>query len=138
MTVTRVICAGRRGEVVARDQVGQPVRLAELQAVPVGQRQDLGGLAAGRPAARSASSRKKCSNPAGLITSIIRAGDGPGVPHGVQLAARLGDVAAGAEHDLAVAGPEPDLALGDDRVLVLPGVQVRRHERADRERVLHD
>jgi membrane-bound metal-dependent hydrolase YbcI (DUF457 family) len=31
---------------------------------------------------------------------------------GQQLAAWLGDVAAGAQHDLAVAGAEPDLALG--------------------------
>jgi hypothetical protein len=50
----------------------------------------------------------------------------------------LGDVTAAAEDHLAVTGPEPDLALGDDGVLVLPGVQMRRHQRADRERVLHD
>jgi len=56
----------------------------------------------------------------------------------VQLAAGLGDVAARTEDHLAVAGPEPDLALGDDGVLVLTGVQVRRHERAHRERVCHD
>src|SRR2546430_1072670 len=62
----------------------------------------------------------------------------PGVPQGVQLAARLGDVPAGAQDDLAVAGPEPDLAFGDDGVLVFTGVQVRRHERADRERVFYD
>ena len=72
------------------------------------------------------------------MISIIRAGTGPGVPHRVHLAARLGDVAAGAQDDLTVAGPEPDLALGDDRVLVLQGVQVRGHQRADRERVLDD
>jgi hypothetical protein len=45
---------------------------------------------------------------------------------------------AGAQDDLAVAGPEPDLAFGDDGVLVFAGVQVRRYERADRERVFHD
>jgi hypothetical protein len=62
----------------------------------------------------------------------------PGVPHRVQLAAGLGDVLAGAEHHLTIAGPEPDLALDDDGVLVLAGVGVRRHQRADRERVLDD
>ena len=31
------------------------------------------------------------------------------VPHGMHLTARLGDVAASAEHDLTVAGPEADL-----------------------------
>jgi hypothetical protein len=50
----------------------------------------------------------------------------------------LGDVPAGAQDHLAVAGTEPDLALGDDGVLILARVQVRRHERTDRERVFHD
>jgi hypothetical protein len=36
----------------------------------------------------------------------------------VQFAARLGDVPARAQDDLAVAGPEPDLAFGD--VLAAP------------------
>src|SRR5262249_61159292 len=62
----------------------------------------------------------------------------PAVPHGVRLAAGLSDVPACAEQHLAVAGPEPDLALGDDGVLVLAGVQVGRHQSADRERVFHD
>src|SRR5258705_3692737 len=35
-------------------------------------------------------------------------------------------------------GAEADFALQDDRVLVLPGVQVRRHQGADRERMLHN
>jgi hypothetical protein len=33
----------------------------------------------------------------------------------MHLTSRLGDVPAGAQHDLAVSGPEPDLSLGDDR-----------------------
>jgi hypothetical protein len=43
----------------------------------------------------------------------------------VQLAAGLGDVATGTQHDLPVTGAKADLALGDDRVLVLAGVHVR-------------
>ena len=50
----------------------------------------------------------------------------------------FGDVPAGSEHGLAVPGPEPDLAFGDDGVLVLEGVQVRRNEGADGEGVLDD
>jgi hypothetical protein len=56
----------------------------------------------------------------------------------VQLAAWFGDVAARSEHHLTVTGSESDLTLRDDRVLVFPGVQVRRDQRADRERMLHD
>ena len=56
----------------------------------------------------------------------------------MDLAARLDDVAAGPEHDLLVLRPEADLALEDDRVLVLERVDVRRHECPDRERVLDD
>jgi hypothetical protein len=54
----------------------------------------------------------------------------------VQLAAGLGDVAARRKHDLAVAGAEADLALGDDRVLVLASVHMGGHQRADREGML--
>ena len=61
-----------------------------------------------------------------------------GVPHRVDLAARLDDVAARAEDDLLVVRAEADLALEHDRVLVLEDVRVRRHERADLERVLDD
>jgi hypothetical protein len=50
----------------------------------------------------------------------------------------LDDVAAGTEHDLLVLGPEADLALEHDRVLVLARVEMGRDERPDRERVLDD
>jgi hypothetical protein len=56
----------------------------------------------------------------------------------VQLAARLRDVPARAEHNLPVPRPEADLAFGDDRELVLQGVQVRRDEDTWLERVFHD
>jgi hypothetical protein len=54
------------------------------------------------------------------------AGNCPGVPHGVHLAAWLGDVAARPQHHFSVVGPEADLALDHDRVLVLPRVPVAR------------
>ena len=93
----------------------------------------------GGPAeASSVTSQKKCSKPAGLMISIIRAGVRPAFHMVCSLAPRLGDVATGAEDDLPVAGPEADLSLGDDGVLVLPGVHVRGHARADGERVFHD
>ena len=82
-----------------------------------------GQLVGGGPAAaRSVTSRKKPSKPAELMISIMRAGVLPAF-HIAQLAAGLGDVAAYAEHGLPVAGAKADLALGDDRVLVLAGVQ---------------
>jgi hypothetical protein len=56
----------------------------------------------------------------------------------MQLAARLGDVAAGPQDSLAVARAEADLTLEDDRILVLPGVEVGRNEGTDGERVLDD
>jgi hypothetical protein len=56
----------------------------------------------------------------------------------VHLAAWLGDVAARPQHHFSVVGPEADLALDHDRVLVLPRVPVRRGEVADSERVLND
>lgn len=69
----------------------------------------------------------------------------PGVPHRVQLlshrvqlATWVGDVSATAEHDFPVAGAKADFSFGDDGVFVLPGVQVRRDQRADRERMLDD
>ena len=56
----------------------------------------------------------------------------------MDLAARLDDVAAGPEDDLLVVRAEADLAFEHDRVLVLEGVDVRRDERPDRERMLDD
>ena len=63
----------RRVQPVAGDDVGQPLGFAELQTVAGRQR---GHRVERRraAAARSATSRKKPSNPAGLMTSIMRAG----------------------------------------------------------------
>ena len=47
----------------------------------------------------------------GQAVAFGEGGDFPGVPHGVQLAARFRDVSAGPEHDLTVAGPADDKAL---------------------------
>src|SRR6185503_16399442 len=58
------------------------------------------------------------------------------VPHGVDLPSRLDDVAAGAQDHLLVLRAEADLALEDDRYLVLARVDVGPHERADGERML--
>jgi hypothetical protein len=56
----------------------------------------------------------------------------------VGLPARLGDVAAGSQDHFVGVGPEADLALEPDRVLVLAGVPVRCGNRAHGERVLDD
>ena len=77
--------------------------------------------------ASSVTPQKKCSKPAGLMISIIRAGVRPAF-HIPCVSPRLGDVATGAENDLPVAGPEADLSLGDDGVLILPGVQMWQHK----------
>src|SRR5580693_1332186 len=66
------------------------------------------------------------------------AGLAAGVPHGVHLAARFGDVTAGAEDDFAVVRAEADLARQHNRVLVLAGVPVRRSEQAHLEWMLDD
>ena len=70
------------------------------------------------------------------MISIIRAGTGPAFHIACTSPSRLGDVPAGAQHDLAVSGPEPDLPLGDDRVLIRPVMDVRRDQDRDVERVL--
>ncbi len=82
--------------------------------------------------------QKKCSKPAGLITSIIRAGTDPAFHICRGSPPRLGDVAAGSQDNLAVAGPKSDHTFGDDRVLVLSSVQVRGDTGTDREWVLND
>ena len=56
----------------------------------------------------------------------------------MDLRARLDDVAASSQDHLLILRPEADLAIEHDRVLVLERVDVRWHERADRERVLDD
>ena len=66
------------------------------------------------------------------------AGFAAGVPHGVHLPARLGDVATGTEDDFTVVRAEPDFAGQHDRMLVLAGVPVRRGEQADLEGMLDD
>src|SRR5215472_15778933 len=131
------LCAWWRGEPVPGDEPGKPVRLAELQTVPVGQRPDVAGLP--RPSGGEVGQLAEEVLEPGRADHLDHPGrHRPGVPHRVQLAARFGDVPAGAEHRLTVAGPEPDLALGDNGVLVLAGVGMRRHKRADGERVLDD
>src|SRR5262245_39242414 len=72
-----------------------------------------------------------------MMISIDPAGSVTGVPHRVHLPARFDDVAARPEDYLAVVRSETDLAFEHDRVLVFPGVQVRRGDRADLEGMLH-
>lgn len=118
------------------DLDGRPLRLAELQAAPFGDVSTL--LEADGPTAMSCdTSRKKCSKPAGLMISIMRAGTLPAFHVACSSPPRLRDAPAGTENDLAVARPQADLPLGDDRVLVLASMPVRRYERAHRERMLH-
>src|SRR6266851_5800905 len=127
----------RRCQVVARDDVGQPGRLADLDAVPCGQgheprrvRWSSGeGLGQLPEEVLEAGRADDLDHAGGLLA---------GVPHGVHLAPRLGDVAARAQDDFAVTRAEADLAFGDDGVLVLEGVHVRYHQRTDGKWVLDD
>ena len=78
-------------------------------------------------AVMSDSSRKNRSNPAGETLSCT-SGNRACILHRVDLASWLDDVAAGTQDDLPIIGPEPDLTIEHDRVLVLSGVDVGRHE----------
>jgi hypothetical protein len=100
---------------------GTQVGVVEVQAVEAASASRR--LGAGGPAATmSVSSAKKFSKPAGMMISIMRASPRAGVPHRVQLAPRLADIAARLEHRLVGAGPKPDGAGGHYGELVLPGV----------------
>lgn len=61
----------------------------------------------------------------------------PNVERESHLIARLGDVPAGTKDDLTVTGSKANLSLGDDGVLILPGVQVWQHQRSDRKWMLN-
>src|SRR5262245_66196294 len=122
------ICSRRWYQVVTRDEVGQPVGLAELQAVSVGEQRNRFGI--GRPG----------SGELGQITEEVLESSRANyldhacrrlarVPHRVELPPRLGDISARSQDHLTVTCPESDLALRDDRGLVPSGVPVPARER---------
>ena len=84
-----------------------------------------------------AHSRKKCSNPPGLITSIILAGTSPAFH--IECSSPRGFVMYPPGPSTTSRSPDrkpisPSVTTGD---FVLPGVQVRRDEDTWLERVLH-
>src|SRR5215204_2872060 len=80
----------------------------------------------------SESSRKKFSKPAGLITSIIRAGTFAAFHMACTSLRGLVMYPPAPRDNLAVTGSETDLCLRHDGVLVLSGVQVRAHQSSNR------
>ena len=71
------------------------------------------------------------------MISIMRAGTGPAF-HIVCISPRgLVMYPPAANTTWPDPGPETNLALRDNRILIFSGVQMRRHQRTDRERVLH-
>src|SRR4051794_35813903 len=110
-------------EVVAGDHVVQPRRIPHLEAVFSREGRD--DVRVGGPVGRSLAHAPEEVLEAGWADHLDHAGRNlAGVPHSVGFTARLGYVPARAENDLPVPRPEPNLALGHDRVLVLLGVQV--------------
>jgi len=130
-------CAGWWCEVVTGDHIIQPRRVGHLEAVFACEGCDLLGV--GRAFGRGLAHSPEEVLEACWADHLDHPGRKlPRVPHGVGLTTRFGDVAAGTEYDFSVARSEADLAFGHDGVFVLPGVKVRRHTGADRERMLDD
>src|SRR5258708_1989654 len=128
---------GRRCQVVTGDYVGQPVRPPELDAIAAGEGHQL--LEIGWTGGEDLGQLTEEILEAGRADDLDHPGGSlAGVPHGMHLAARLGDVAARTQNDFAVTGSEADLALGDYGVLVFPSMQVGDDQRADGKRVLDD
>ncbi len=76
---------------------------------------------------------EEVSKPAGRADDLYHPrANGAGVPHRVHPAARLGDVPTGSKDHLAIARAEPDLSLGDDRLIPTPGNTCSSNSRAAR------
>jgi hypothetical protein len=127
--------SARWGQPVTRDQVWQPLWLAELQAVARGHSGHLPVL--GRPSQEQIRQLPEEFLEAGRTDDLDHpGGDSSGVPHCVHLVAGLGDVSARSQDYFPGAGPEADLSLRHDRVLVFARMKMGRHQSPDREGML--
>ena len=124
-------------EVVAGDDVREPLGLGEPEVVAAAEFGNRGKF--GRTGLiLLAQLTEELLEPGGSDDLQNPGRRAPGIPHGVDLTARLEDEAARPQDRLLVVRAKADLAFKHDRNLVLEAVDVRRDERSDLERVPDD